>query len=907
MDYLPPGFEVKVSTQNRYFFRNEKDKIATWIRPTPPPGYEGEWPLIFRASHILIKHAQSNHPISRNPTKPDKVIRRTKQEALSLIKHCYDKIVKGEKTFEELADALSDDSSCINHGDLGWGRVADFDPDFTRECLSLKYGEVSKPFLTIAGWHICKRTDGVKAGYVAGQLAPPFDIEFLGARSSVIRSDIVSTLKKKYTSQEIYEWYLKIEVEPTNFEPWENLIKRLTQLLSEMIQLNKQNQLLTDSRMPYDILFIPRLIHRFINGHMYYHPTSSDCIDFCFERIHEINGILAQDGKLDAEFQAREEQFLSKVLVYTTNPIYWKQQKDRTLCLRKVGFTIDFASEWLNYIKSLTNPIDICNYLLKALTSGIEYSTDLLKLAHEQSDINNQESAIAKLYASSPSNPMISKITDRVHLIDLCLLMKIFHDNNEYHKKGEQFIESVVQALQEKKGNYPPPIENTLRMIKERLPGFKDDKIISLIEEILANKDTIKENFIAEEKLRRNRRGPENFNVKNPTMIKMENDRFRLWMDYIENEKTMMRKMIDESDEEFYIDLLDYSYRRALNECWWVKSLWMNYWNFLKQHEREDDSNQILALAQKTFMFDAAFELERADILVKSGHYQQARDVYAQLMKREEPILSAALTLDFRCVMLMAGENEALQTVEEHKELITPTFIMNSAKMCSNPDIAWSLYQFGLDNFQLSTELTLAAADFLAGQRDIRNTRLLLQQSKGDGSDESVLKISKKLFEFELEHVAPPDHLNETQKTIRIPYQFIPYMHRYRFKDLYPLSPEELIMTAYCTHEFSIDLPKVSNEYVTLLPPYNVPLEEMRCRKEFSQVYEDAINELSTQKSQAMHQQQQQQQQVPTQVPQPVAILAAFTQELTLDSAAIPPQQINYEELIDKISKLNFA
>ncbi|EAY02989.1 PPIC-type PPIASE domain containing protein [Trichomonas vaginalis G3] len=879
MASLPPGFEVKTLSGSRYYFRNEKEKICSWVRPAPPPGYDGPWPLIFRCSHILIKHTESNHPVSRNPNRLGRPIEKTKQEAYNIIKSLYEKIISGEKTFEEIAYIWSDDGSAENRGDLNWGAIEVYDTNFTKVAMSLKYNEISQPFLTRAGWHICKKTDGANSSYLSGG-GPPFEIEFFGAPLFMFSEPIRSYIKK-IKNQEIYEYYLKTETEPFNFDPWEKLIERLYTILNDIKQLDSSQNL----------TFLTNVIFRFIDGHLYFHPTSSDAIDFCFDYIEKIDN-------------TRFEYYLNKVLVYTTNPKHWKKHKDRTLCLRRVGFTIDFASEWLNYIKSLTDPVDICTYLLKALSTGIEYSYDLLKLAHEQSDLSNPESALSKVSAISPDLHMITRIQERVHQIDICNVVRIFFDN-DFHKKGDSYLDQVIVALTEK--SHPPGVENTLRQFKEKLPGYKEDKLLQLTQEFKENKDQCKERFACEEKCRRNRRGPDNFNFKNPEMVKSENERFRAWMDYINTERTIMKQIIQD-DNKFYNDLIDFSYRRALNECWWVKSVWMQYWEFLKQTGREQDSQNILELSQKTFMFDAAFELERADLLVKSGNFEAARKIYSELMKREEPVLSAAMTLDFRCVMLMSGENEALQTVSDRLDLISPNFIINAAKMCSNPDIAWSLYQHGLDTFH-STELTLAAADFMAGQRDIRNTRLLLQQSKGDESEESILKISKKLFEFELEHVAPPDHLNEIQKTIKMLYPFIPYMHRYRFRDLYPLDPDELIMTAYCTHEFSVDFPKVSKEYVTLLPPYGHSKEEMKRKVEYSEFYNDAVNDFQNQTSQQAHQQQQQlQQQGQPATPsyQPAAI-AAFTQELTQDSAGYPPQVINIDELIEKIKNLTFV
>ncbi|KAJ3406454.1 hypothetical protein HDV05_006004, partial [Chytridiales sp. JEL 0842] len=87
------------------------DKPSTFTASTDPSGA----PTQVRASHLLVKHAQSRRPASwKSPN-----ITRTPEEALELIKGFRERIEKGEVKFEELAKVESDCSSAAQGGDLG--------------------------------------------------------------------------------------------------------------------------------------------------------------------------------------------------------------------------------------------------------------------------------------------------------------------------------------------------------------------------------------------------------------------------------------------------------------------------------------------------------------------------------------------------------------------------------------------------------------------------------------------------------------------------------------------------------------------------------------------------------------------------------------------------------------------
>lgn len=64
-------------------------------------------------------------------------------------------ILSGEKTFEELAEANSEDpGSASQGGDLGWADPNIYVPEFRDTLERLKPGQISKPFRSTHGWHI---------------------------------------------------------------------------------------------------------------------------------------------------------------------------------------------------------------------------------------------------------------------------------------------------------------------------------------------------------------------------------------------------------------------------------------------------------------------------------------------------------------------------------------------------------------------------------------------------------------------------------------------------------------------------------------------------------------------------------------------------------------------------------
>lgn len=75
----------------------------------------------------------------------------SKDEAVKVIA-----AIKGGKTFEDVAKAMSKDSSSQEGGDLGWFKRSDMVPEFADAVFKLKPGQISEPVQTKFGWHVIK-------------------------------------------------------------------------------------------------------------------------------------------------------------------------------------------------------------------------------------------------------------------------------------------------------------------------------------------------------------------------------------------------------------------------------------------------------------------------------------------------------------------------------------------------------------------------------------------------------------------------------------------------------------------------------------------------------------------------------------------------------------------------------
>eukprot|EP01006_Ploeotia_vitrea_P003963 TRINITY_DN113585_c0_g1_i1.p1 TRINITY_DN113585_c0_g1~~TRINITY_DN113585_c0_g1_i1.p1 ORF type:complete len:127 (-),score=2.27 TRINITY_DN113585_c0_g1_i1:66-413(-) len=109
-----------------------------------------------RASHILIKHANSRNPVSRRTNKSTAGV--TKEAAIAELQAIEAKIRAGELKFGDVAQQKSDCSSYQAAGDLGsFGRGAMQKP-FEDATYALQVGEMSSIVDTDSGVHLILRT-----------------------------------------------------------------------------------------------------------------------------------------------------------------------------------------------------------------------------------------------------------------------------------------------------------------------------------------------------------------------------------------------------------------------------------------------------------------------------------------------------------------------------------------------------------------------------------------------------------------------------------------------------------------------------------------------------------------------------------------------------------------------------
>jgi len=176
---LPSGWEVRHSnSKNLPYYFNESQKISRW---EPPPGTDTERLKTYmadhhsaheirpeagtngrggnegkiRASHLLIKHKDSRRPSSWREAE----IKRTKEEAMSIILGHEARIRSGQKSLGDIATSESDDSSARKMGDLGFFGRGDMQKEFEDAAFQLKPGEVSHVVETASGLHLIERLE----------------------------------------------------------------------------------------------------------------------------------------------------------------------------------------------------------------------------------------------------------------------------------------------------------------------------------------------------------------------------------------------------------------------------------------------------------------------------------------------------------------------------------------------------------------------------------------------------------------------------------------------------------------------------------------------------------------------------------------------------------------------------
>ncbi|KAL9076512.1 MAG: hypothetical protein Q9161_000844 [Pseudevernia consocians] len=170
---LPTQWEVRHSnSKNLPYYFNASTKESRW---EPPPGTDPDKIKTYmalhhstpanpsasgtakdgkiRAAHLLVKHRDSRRPSSWK--EPE--IRRTKEEALEVLKGYEKKIKGGEVSLGNLATSESDCSSARKKGDLGFFGHGDMQKEFEQAAFALKPGEVSGVVDTASGVHLIER------------------------------------------------------------------------------------------------------------------------------------------------------------------------------------------------------------------------------------------------------------------------------------------------------------------------------------------------------------------------------------------------------------------------------------------------------------------------------------------------------------------------------------------------------------------------------------------------------------------------------------------------------------------------------------------------------------------------------------------------------------------------------
>nr|XP_015634932.1 peptidyl-prolyl cis-trans isomerase NIMA-interacting 1 [Oryza sativa Japonica Group] len=123
-------------------------------RPSTAGGGEKK----LRASHILIKHEGSRRKASWRDPEGVAISATTRDDAADLARALREKIVAGERKFEDVATEESDCNSAKRGGDLGPFERGKMQKAFEKAVLALKVGEISDVVDTDSGVHIILRT-----------------------------------------------------------------------------------------------------------------------------------------------------------------------------------------------------------------------------------------------------------------------------------------------------------------------------------------------------------------------------------------------------------------------------------------------------------------------------------------------------------------------------------------------------------------------------------------------------------------------------------------------------------------------------------------------------------------------------------------------------------------------------
>ncbi|KAI8337168.1 peptidyl-prolyl cis-trans isomerase pin1 [Chlamydoabsidia padenii] len=146
MDLPAPWIIRHSRTYNKDYYFNPTTKESRWDAPPPADRV--------RASHLLVKHAESRRPSSWR----EENITRSKEEALVILEGYQKQIQNGVETLSALATNYSDCSSAKRGGDLGYFVPGQMQKPFEDTTFALQVGELSQPVWTDSGVHLILRT-----------------------------------------------------------------------------------------------------------------------------------------------------------------------------------------------------------------------------------------------------------------------------------------------------------------------------------------------------------------------------------------------------------------------------------------------------------------------------------------------------------------------------------------------------------------------------------------------------------------------------------------------------------------------------------------------------------------------------------------------------------------------------
>lgn len=803
---LPEEWSVELTDKKHIKYVNKLNHYCTYLRPVPLPGFplvENEifWPFYFRSSHILMKHKHSRNPESRNRNKNRSLKNIEKEDARKKLEDILKDIREKPQRFEEHAVKHSDDSSYSDGGDLKWS-----------------YGfPVYEGLMDYFGPKYTARVVGLKPGEISDVFETDSGFHIAkrtdyGFRNTEFVPDFGALFFGKDTGKsvppDLFEEIYNCEVRPLERKNWISLLQKL-----------KVNHVM-------DIVY-----YAYLKSFHFFHCSSQKDTDFFLSEAEPIWKNASErnsDWVFYKYLRGEGERFYSRLLLYTCHPEHWEKyfkfhnfenELDSIAFTKRylhcVGFSADekIWAEYLRNLKKYMTP-DIVDECIRCLFSDIRfYDCDILDTIREFLDGLNSESM---------------SVYNRDGAVDR--LRVLYEDYNNFkilydRKKQERYRGTQSNLTEEEKTRY------------------KDINVF-------------------EDRIKRRKNMARDRDLK--VLIDDKNDDY-----YISSRESLnsQKEVLTREDIpiDVRVDLVIYSYKVFLSKFWWIPDVWVEFWCFLVDNKREEQSD-ILNLAFEVFKYRNFFKLKYADCALRLGFTDDAIKIYKELLLNNANLRVCALTLLFRTYLLSKGLQKAQQCVSEYQEYITPQFLINAAKLSSrHHDLAWSLYQLGIEKYLQDSsiedavnsqggELLFAAIDFLQQNSDVRNIRNVLQQAKSsaESKEQLLFKILKRMMDFEIEMISPISTVDQVQRNFNISpnikdifkFNHVLNMHRYRYLDLYPVTDEELIELAHLYTNSSADIVsnyQNDNMYITSMIPYKSKSEKFLKSKDHERI-RDSLN-----------------------------------------------------------------